>query len=201
MRSPTDATAHPPLADPVHPGRAAVGWLWRHRPDDSADTTLAPVTTTAATTTITMPSTTTASPTTTVSSSDSSVTVTKDIVYLEMNGHEYLVDVYVPAGHGPWPVVVALHGATVYKNNSILTVIAKAAAEAGMLVFAPNWVAQWPALSAEFVRSEGPVLPCALAFAQQEAARYGGDPARTVVYGHSGGPRPERCLCLDQRAI
>ena len=78
------------------------------------------------------------------SPSDSGVTVAKDVVYLEMNDHEYLVDVYVPAGDGPWPVVVALHGVPVYKNNSVLTVIAKAAAEAGMLVFAPNWVAEWP---------------------------------------------------------
>ena len=42
-------------------------------------------------------------------------------------------------------------------------------------------------MGAEFVRSEEPVLPCALAFAQQEAAVYGGDPNRTVVYGLSGG--------------
>ena len=148
--------------------------------DDSADTTLAPTTTTVETAT-TLP------PTTTASSPDSGVTITKDIVYLEMNDHEYLVDVYVPAGEGPWPVVVALHGVPVYKNNSVLTVIAKAAAEAGMLVFAPNWVAEWPTIDAEFIRAEGPVMPCALAFAQQEAAGYGGDSARTVVYGHSGG--------------
>ena len=144
--------------------------------DEAADTTLAPTTTTTVDET-----------TTTTSASDDGMTVTKDIVYLELNGHEYLTDVYAPAGDGPWPIVVALHGATVYKDNSILTVIAKAAAEAGMLVFVPNWVAGWPALSAEFVRSEEPALPCALAFAQQEAAGYGGDSARTVVYGHSGG--------------
>ena len=147
----------------------------------TAETTTTMVTTTAA------PMTTVETTTTTASSSDSGVTITRDIVYLEMDGDEYVVDVYVPAGDGPWPVVVALHGGGVYKNNSILTVIAKAAAEAGMLVFAPNWVAEWPALSADFNRSVGPVLPCALAFAYQEAAGYGGDSARTVVYGHSGG--------------
>ena len=162
----------------------------------TTDTTaMAATTTTAvATTTTTMPPTTTVAPTTTVeatttttSSSDSGVTVTKDVVYLEMNDHEYLVDVYVPAGDGPWPVVVALHGVPVFKSNSVLTVIANAAAEAGMLVFAPNWVSEWSATDAEFIRAEGPVMPCALAFAQQEAAGYGGDSARTVVYGHSGG--------------
>jgi acetyl esterase/lipase len=133
--------------------------------------------------------TTAATPTTTatVLATDNGVTVTKDIVYLEMNGNEYLVDVYAPDGNGPWPVVIALHGAPVFKDNVHTTVVAQAAAEAGMLVFVPNWVAEWSALSAEFVRSESPVLPCALAFAQEEAAGYGGDSNRTVVYGLSAG--------------
>jgi acetyl esterase/lipase len=148
-------------------------------------------TTTPATTTLAPTTTTTTAPTTTtVSSSDYEVTVIKDVAYLEMNGHEYLLDVYVPDGDGPWPVVIALHGAPIYEGNPTNTQIAEAAAEAGMLVFAPNWVAEWPAMyamDAEFVRSDSPAMPCALAFAQQEAAGYGGDPNRTVVYGYSGG--------------
>ena len=55
-----------------------------------------PMTTTAAPTT-------TANPTTTPTSSGFNGTLTTDIVYLEMNDHEYLVDVYAPAGEGPWP--------------------------------------------------------------------------------------------------
>ena len=161
--------------------------------DEAADTTLAPPTTEVAatnTTTTTVPATTTTvegQTTTTPPVPDDSVTVTEDIVYLEMNGYEYLVDVYAPVGEGPWPVVVALHGGTVDKDNPILTVIAESAAEAGMLVFAPTWASEWSALTAEWVRTERPALPCALAFAQQEAAGYGGDSLRTVVYGHSGG--------------
>jgi len=164
--------------------------------DDTADTTLAPTTTTVETTT-TLP------PTTTAPSPESGVTITKDIVYLEMDGDEYLVDVYVPAGEGPWPVVVALHGAPVYKGNSFTTRPARAAAEAGMLVFAPNWVAQWPHLSdmdAEFVRIGRSVQACALAFAQQEAAEYGGDSTRTVVYGYSAGATSGASLVLGPPA-
>ena len=128
--------------------------------------------------------------TTTASAAAIEVTVVKDVVYLELNGHEYLLDVYAPDGDGPWPVVIALHGAPVYKGHPTNTLVAEAAAEAGMLVFAPNWVAEWPALSdmdAAFVGGEPSVMPCALAFAQQEAATYGGNPNRTVVYGFSGG--------------
>jgi acetyl esterase/lipase len=126
--------------------------------------------------------------TTTRSADDGGVTITKDIVYLEMNGHEYLLDVYAPDGDGPWPVVIALHGAPVFKDNTHTTVVAQAAAEAGMLVFVPNWVSEWSSgQTAEFVRAEAPAMPCALAFAQQQAAGYGGDPNRTVVYGLSAG--------------
>lgn len=137
---------------------------------------------------------------TTVETTEPAQTITKDIVYLEMDGHEYLVDVYAPVGDGPWPVVVALHGAPVYKGHSQTTVIAKAAAQAGMLVFAPNWVAQWPNLSdldADFIRSQEPAYRCALAFAQQEAASYGGDANRSVVYGHSGGATSGSHLLLQ----
>ncbi len=141
--------------------------------------------------------------TTTPPALDSGVTITKDVAYLEMNGHEYLVDVYVPDGDGPWPVVVALHGGTVHKKNSYTTRVAEAAAEAGMLVFAPNWVEDWPSLSAmkaEWVRSTLPALQCALAFAQQEAASYAGDPIRTVVYGSSAGGTSGAGLVLGPTA-
>jgi len=159
--------------------------------------------TTGTTTTAVAPAATTLASTVTTSAPDSGVAITRDIVYLEMDGFEYLVDVYVPDGDGPWPVVVALHGGTVYKNNSYTTRVAEAAAESGMLVFAPNWVAEWPTLSAmdaAFVRSTQPVLQCALTFAQLEAATYGGDSKRTVVYGSSGGATSGAGLVLGPRA-
>ena len=123
-----------------------------------------------------------------------------DVVYLEMDGHEYLLDVYVPAGEGPWPVVVAFHGGPLYKGHSTNTFVAKAAAEAGMVVFVPNWVEDWPpikfGMDVEFMRSTDPVYRCAMAFAQHEAAKYGGDPNSTVTYGFSAGVRPAAVLAL-----
>jgi len=170
----------------------------------TADEAVTTTTTSTVTTTVPVTTATVDQTTTTASVSDDEVTITKDIVYLEMGGNEYLVDVYVPNGEGPWAVVVALHGGGVYKDDSFTTGVAEAAAEAGMLVFAPNWVVNWPPFSdldAEFIKSAmRPAVLCALAFAQQEAAGYGGDPDRTVVYGYSGGGTSGSDLVLDSSA-
>lgn len=170
-------------------------------PAEAATTTVAAIATTtdpAATSTVEQTA------TTTVASEPGGATVNRDIVYLELNGHEYLVDVYVPAGEGPWPVVVALHGAPVYKDNGQTTMVAQAAAEAGMLVFAPNWTSPWSGLSAmdaEWIRTDSePALDCALAFAQQEAVGYGGDSTRTVIQGTSAGASSGAPLVLRPAA-
>jgi hypothetical protein len=151
-------------------------------------------------TTDTSPTSTIEQTTGTVGAASDEVTIIEDIVYLEMDGHEYLVDVYVPPGEGSWPVVVAFHGGPLYKEHSTNTFVATAAAEAGMVVFVPNWVADWPELQsdedAESMREAEPVYRCALAFAQQEAAGYGGDGSRTVTYGFSAGVRPAVTLSL-----
>ena len=161
--------------------------------------------TTTTTATTTLPPTTTVAPTTAVettataaSSSDSGVTIVKDIDYLEMNDHQYLVDVYVPSGDGPWPVVIALHGfASSMKDDSYVTVVAKAAAEAGMVVFVPTWVAAFSSSpSAEDLSSGYAVSACALAFAHQYAPDYDGDPGRIVTYGFSASADKAAWLAL-----
>ncbi|MEN8234871.1 MAG: hypothetical protein ABFR89_08110 [Actinomycetota bacterium] len=174
------------------------------RPDttlvESTSTTQVATTTEATTTTSPATTTTALSSTTTVASSSFEVTVVEDVPYLEMDGHEYVTDVYVPDGEGPWPVVVAFHAGAMFNWSPYIAVVAKAAAEAGMVVFAPNWVAEWPdpyVIGMEEMESWDPVFRCALAFAHQEAPMYGGDPNRTVVYGTSAGVHPAAHLVLD----
>jgi len=68
-------------------------------------------------------------------------TETSDVVYMTMNGVELLVDVYTPAGAGPWPVVVAFHGLDSRGKDEADTVaVAEEAAAQGMVVFAPSWI-------------------------------------------------------------
>ncbi len=165
--------------------------------DDAID---APSTSTTAATTTTTSA--VVQTTGTVAAPSDEVTIT-DVVYLEMDGHEYLVDVYIPAGEGPWPVVVAFSGETLDKEHVTNVLVARAAAEAGMLVFVPNLVEEWPKEPDEYidaVKSIEPVYRCAMAFAQQEAAAYRGDPNRTVTYGFSAGVHPSVLLALGPEA-
>ena len=62
----------------------------------------------SSTTTAAEPTTTTAAETTTTS--DPGFVEATDLVYMTIDGIELLMDVYTPAGEGPWPVVVAFHG-------------------------------------------------------------------------------------------
>ena len=147
--------------------------------------------TTSSTTTTTEAPATTVAETTTSTTEAATFTETSDMVYMTMNGAELLMDVYTPAGDGPWPVVVAFHGLdSDGKDGLDTTVVAESAAAAGMVVFAPSWIVWDPGpfpITIEVFEMWKKAANCAVAFAQQNAADHGGDPANTVVYGFSAG--------------
>lgn len=165
--------------------------------DSSADTT-STVATTAATTatslavTTTVPTTTTALATTTTEAP--AFTETSDLVYRTINGYDLLMDVYTPAGEGPWPVVVAFHGLdSLGKDEADTEIVAEAAAAEGMLVFAPSWIVWDPGpfpITVEVFESWKQTASCSLAYAQEIAPTLGGDPSTTVAYGFSAGIGP-----------
>jgi acetyl esterase/lipase len=116
-----------------------------------------------------------------------------DLVYMTIDGSELLMDVYTPVGEGPWPVVVAMHGLDSDGKDGPDTVqVAEAAVVEGMVVFAPSWIVWRPPTPPVPISLEGylewkSAVACAVAFAQQNAADYGGNPANTVVFGFSAG--------------
>lgn len=118
-------------------------------------------------------------------------TETSDVVYMTLSGVELLVDVYTPAGAGPWPVVVAFHGLDSRGKDEVGTAaVAEDAAAQGMVVFAPSWIVWDPGpfpFTIEIFEGWKTAANCAVAFAQQRAADYGGDPANTTIYGFSAG--------------
>ena len=126
-------------------------------------------------------------------------TRTSDVHYLTMNGIELFMDVYTPMGDGPWPVVVAFHGlSSALKDASTNTVVAEEAAARGMVVFAPSWIAGEPfPLTIEDITMLNQAANCSVAFAQQHAPDYRGNPARTVVYGFSAGAGPALVAALE----
>ena len=111
------------------------------------------------------------------------------LVYASIDGAELSMDVFAPTGAGPWPVVVSFHGRSSAGKDFVETVaLAEAAAQRGMVVFAPTWLEAdpFPATGDSFRRWDDTVS-CAVAFAQQHAPDFGGDPSVTVVEGFSAG--------------
>jgi acetyl esterase/lipase len=125
------------------------------------------------------------------------------IPFLTMNGVELTMDVRVPPDdvdlEADRPVVVLFHGLSSASNDADdVTMVADAAIAAGMVVFSPEWI-NWdpfPILldDISMLRRAG---ECAVAFAQQHAPRFGGDPARTVTSGFSAGTGPALTSAIE----
>jgi acetyl esterase/lipase len=175
-------------------------------PTTVPDTTLAfAATTTTLAPSTTAPATTAAATTTTIAVTTTAegpaFTETSDLVYMTVGGADLLIDVYTPAGDGPWPVAVLFHGLdSALKDGPDTTLIAEEAAAEGLMVFTPSWLALPFDFNLATYQSWVRVANCALAFAQHDAAARGGDPTNTVVHGFSGGIGPSLIASTQQIA-
>lgn len=123
------------------------------------------------------------------------VEVDEDLVYHSGTAAEGwlppLVDVYAPAGAEDLPVVVMLHGNPQAVDKSYLRGLATATAEQGAVVFVPNWGTTGMPPDAQEALAQNfrvaDALACAVSYAVEKAAGYGGDPDELVIFGHSAG--------------
>jgi acetyl esterase/lipase len=123
------------------------------------------------------------------------VEVTKDVEYaklLEADAPAQKLDVYAPAEPGPWPVVVVIHTSFQTKDSLRYTSLAKELAGRGVVVFVP----QSRSLAATVIeaaqengreyRELDESWACAVRFARESAAEYGGDPGRVTMFSDLG---------------
>jgi acetyl esterase/lipase len=160
-------------------------------------TSTAPITTEAETTTTGAESTTTAA--------EPAVEVTRDIVYHSGSQQEWfppLLDVYAADGGEDLPVVVIFHGGpgAVDKTYSMYSRLATDLVERGAVVFSANWSSPisspdtTDALAGMFREVDG--ASCAVSYAVEHAAAYGGDPEQLVLFGHSAGAMASSVIAL-----
>jgi hypothetical protein len=122
-----------------------------------------------------------------------SVEVTEDLEYLKVLQSDEPVqklDVYAPTEPGPWPVVVLHHGRYQTKDNPLYSSFSEELAGRGLVVFVPQRRTTCHTLF-ECAENNGAELlevyeswACAIRFARERAADYGGDPESLVVFGH-----------------
>lgn len=97
----------------------------------------------------------------------------------------FLLDIHVPEGLGPFPVVVTLHGAS--GGKAAMRELAVALAEHGYLVFNAEWLAPVRPLSAAAAMSSFEAAACALRVARTMAHEFDGDSSSLTVVGLSAG--------------
>jgi len=121
------------------------------------------------------------------------VEVTTDVEYvtlLEPDAPVQKLDVYAPTEPGPWPVVVVHHSGYQNKDNPMYASFAEELAGRGVVVFVPQRRTTCATLF-ECAENDGAELlevyecwACAVRFARESAADYGGDAGRVAVFGH-----------------
>lgn len=106
------------------------------------------------------------------------------------------MDLYAPAGAGPWPVVVFFYGGGWDSGaKGLYGWAAQALAAQGFLVALPDYRIVPQVHFPTFVEDAA----AAVAHVARIAADHGGDPARLAVSGHSAGAHQALMITLDRR--
>lgn len=106
------------------------------------------------------------------------------------------LDVYAPRGDGPYPTLVFFYGGSWDSGSrDLYGWAAQALAAQGFVVVLPDYRLVPKAFFPAFVEDAA----TATAKAAEVVGRYGGDPARLGVLGHSAGAHLAMMIALDRR--
>lgn len=112
------------------------------------------------------------------------------------SGSRQRADVYAPANARGAPTVVFFYGGSWQSGSKTdYAFVARALAEAGIVVIVPDYRLYPEVRFAGFMQDGA----AAVAWASRNAARYGGDPTRLSLMGHSAGGHIAVLLTLDRR--
>jgi acetyl esterase/lipase len=122
------------------------------------------------------------------------VTVTRDLHYAA--GDRHGLDIYAPAAAKAAPVVVFVYGGGWTKGDKgQYRFVGSELAAKGFLTVIPDYRVYPQVRYPDFLRDNA----AAVAWTRANIARYGGDPSRLFLMGHSAGAYNVAMLTLDKR--
>jgi acetyl esterase/lipase len=105
-----------------------------------------------------------------------------DLAYADASTRNVL-DIYLPAGDGPFPFVIDIHGGAFRVGDKAANAVSQEVLDAGIAVVRPNYrfssEAIWPA--------QGEDILAAVSWLEANGPEYGLDPARFALWGQSAG--------------
>lgn len=134
-----------------------------------------------------------------VASAAPALIVTRDVRYVAESTHpRHVLDIHAPAGAKGLPVMFWIHGGG-WQAGDKGEVKAKPAlfTERGFVFVSTNYRLLPQATMGDIIRD----VAAAFAWTHANIARYGGDPARILVGGHSAGAQLAALLCTDEKYL
>jgi acetyl esterase/lipase len=124
--------------------------------------------------------------------------IERDIPYAQPRNERHLLDVYAPATGSKLPVVLWVHGGGWARGSkSEVDQKPKAFVERGF-VFVPVNYRFVPHVTMDMIVRD---VAKSVGWVHANIARYGGDPSRIFLMGHSAGAQLVALLCTDSRYI
>jgi len=124
--------------------------------------------------------------------------VERDIPYAQPRNTRQLLDIYAPATGANHPVVVWIHGGGWTAGSKEMVAHKPEAFTSRGFVFVAINYRFVPAVTMDNIVRDAAK---ATAWAYANAARYGGDPKRLYIMGHSAGAQLAALLCTDLRYL